>query len=462
MASPSIVALGTVQALRLTLGFLSAVIATRWLGPVGWGQLSLARSAAQTWWFLASLGAADLVTRAVSRDATAGLRILRTLRRALIPAGGAATLCITVTLVWIDGTPLVLALGAAAAIPLLFGAFHVLDDAALLGVRSAHESIRPMAISRAVHLAVLVASLAAGAGVWSVLVAASVSEGLLAAMLLRARVRRLGPWPEGRAAPLRRVVRQASPYTVNLLFGTLYLTGDVLVLGAMRSHEEVGLYQGAALLALHLPIVAQVVSRGLLPRIATATVYEATQMLRLACRVLWAISIPVAVGGILLANPLMETLLGAEWSGAAGPLVFLMATVPLWFIENNLAGVLTARGHQRARAQAVAGAALFNLSLNIAVIPTYGATGAAATMLVTEVGLYGVIWWHVRRLGIFAEIHAAVPRIALATLAMAMALSAVPDAHIGWQVALGAVSYGFAGLALGAFRLQDVPALLRL
>ena len=101
-------------------------------------------------------------------------------------------------------------------------------------------------------------------------------------------------------------------------------------------------------------------------------------------------------------------------------------------------------------------AALVNVGLNLAVIPTWGAAGAAATTLATEVLLAAWFRWHIRPLVADLGLAESLLRTVPPALLMGAALVFVPLPHVLLAVALGVGIFGITAWLTGGWRTTDL------
>lgn len=460
-ADRSILSLALVQAARIALGVLTTVFAARWIGPEAWGQVGLARSVAQLSLVFVCFGAADLITRRLARDRTDGARALAALRRASGPGAGVAVVATVATLAVLDGHPTVLGLGVLAGLGVAIGGRMLLDDAALVGLGAARDQVVPVLVGRGAQLVGLGVLLFVGLGPWAVLAAAVAGEGLVATWLSARRHAHLGDLPVASARDVREVLVESRSYAEHLLVGLLFVHGDMVMMGALRPHAEVGLYQAAAILAHQLPVVGQVVHRGLMPHLAAGSDEEAAALLSWSSRTLLALSVPLAVGGALVSGPLLMALLGPDWAGEAPVLALLLAAVPLRFLSTGLAHHLTARGHQPDRTRAVALSTVVHLALAALLIPRWGGVGACGAVLFAEGVYLSLSLRAAAPLGVRLDVMGPLARIGVATAAMAILVAYAAPLPVAARIAAGAATYAAVGGLVGAFRLTDVRSLLR-
>lgn len=165
---------------------------------------------------------------------------------------------------------------------------------------------------------------------------------------------------------------------------------EVLFLGMYRPVEEVGFYTLASKLpsmaimllpsvfsAVLLPAMAEQFGKGDLEKLRTIYVTSARYLMMLA--------MPLAAGGIALANPIISLLYGREYMSA----IMIMQIVFIPFAINSIgngAGSVIQGINQPAFVLKVGGLlALLNVGLNLCLIPKYGMLGAAVASSVPRI-----------------------------------------------------------------------------
>ncbi len=409
------------KAFAVALGFTISVVLARALGPAGLGVLTLAN----TWiGFLAvpaCLGMDNLLVRYVAIYQQEGSwQSLRGLVRWSLGVVGLLA-CALATLA---------AVLAWAFVPnrLLLHTFWL----ALLGFPAGVLLILGISIMRGLHRVVLAQVPQNLAGPAVLLGMVLLARGLLAGPLQPTHVAAiqvvtswltlaLGSWLLIRSLPRqlklaeptfesRHWLRAATP----LLFITLlwFLSGqtDLLMLGALRSAREVGLYTSAVRLSAFVsspllvanlalaPIIAQLHSTGQLDRLQRGLVKTA--------RVVTAISLPVALVLMVLAAPALR-LFGSEYQVARNALRVLVLGHVVNVLSGSVGQVLMMTGHGRDAATGLALGSAANVALNAALIPTWGIEGAAlSSALSTTIWNVFLVWRARRRLNVWTSAFA--------------------------------------------------------
>lgn len=456
--------LGLSQAFRMGSGFAVGVMLMRWLGVEGFGIYAYITTLVNLAGFGSHLGMNNLLKREIARDHGLAERYVAT--------GLASTLLLSlltglgiVAWAWLlDGRSMVIGATAVAAVAL------ALRSVTLIPV-SAFHAVRRMGLGTFAHMGgrvVLVAGTALflwlQTGVVGVFIA-QVLDGLvtLAAVVIT-YVRKIGhlslraSWAE-----LRSLTRRSVPFGLNALFGSIYLSADVLMLQHFRGEAEVGEYRAATMILSLLALMADTFSTGLYPRMARhiGKPDAAGRELRFATRVLLAVGLPAALGGAIVAEPLMVFIGGQAYAGSAIIFMVLAPLVPLRFLNNSFSMTLSTLNRQEDRTRGVLMAAIFNVSANLVALPILGGVGAALTTLLTEILLSAWLRWRIQPLVTGLGLPRTFLRALLPALAMGGVLLVLPQLHVLLTIGIGVAVYAVLGRLAGAWSVQDLRRLRR-
>lgn len=371
---------GEIVAKAASLVFFLAV--ARELGRQGFGNLTFALALGAILAAPAGFGTDPLVARDVARDAE---RVHQYLPNVIaIKATTSAPLLLLVVAVgalggWSSERLLAVLVvgGGVAAENLARSCYAVLQ---------AFERLELVSLcviaQRVLTAAVAVAVLAAGGGVVSVALVYALGAALaflLGLWLLGRHVVRVR-W---RVEPSRwrEIAVAGLPIGVATALFTVLLTLDSVLLGLFRESGEVGVYGAAFRLVEATMFVSWVLNAAMLPWFARRSAADAERLARgyeLGQKALVGLLVPAAVALGLLARPLIELLYGDEYSGAVTPLRVLAALIVLYGISHFTGNFLLARDRPGSFVRAAGAALVVNLAANVALIPAYGATGAAA------------------------------------------------------------------------------------
>jgi PST family polysaccharide transporter len=205
-----------------------------------------------------------------------------------------------------------------------------------------------------------------------------------------------------RSPTIRGVLNQAWPMGASRILRGLMLTGNVAVLAYFSPDTSVGEYGAAQRIMMALLTVSSIYGAAVFPSISRAC--EAgglvEQTVLSACfRLLATILVPLCVGGVVLAEPIVVFVFTERYQAVVLPLQIMMIALLVMAISDNIRRVLYARGHQGLDLRLMTATALVGLATSMAIVPLAGALGAACAALIGELTLLVLAARGVRRTG---------------------------------------------------------------
>ena len=253
-----------------------------------------------------------------------------------------------------------------------------------------------------------------------IMVSANMVSALLTIALVHRRVAPIvGPL---NPAVLKQLWTNVLPFGISSLIIFPSIRFDVILLSKMATFGELGLYSAASKLTEFLFIFTMAFYLPMLPRVAgdlSQRPDPRTDRLQSALAWYFALIIPVGVGILALASPIIHFIYGASFAAAAPLLRIQMAMFVVFAVDVALMLVCRAAGFQRVDLAFVAASTALNVIACLLLIPRLGAVGAALAVAVSVLlGL--VLRGHlvsrlVLRLGWFTLLRAPLAASVLAT-----------------------------------------------
>jgi len=312
-----------------------------------------------------------------------------------------------------------------------------------------------LAAQAALAVGLLVAVIVRGGGLVAVLAAVSASAlgGLGLGRLLVGPGVALAP----DAAFRRLLLAEAWPLAATAL--ALVGAQQVLQLLLLRLYgaPEVGLLGGARKLVEAVGLLPQALMLSLLPALSVAarTPAGAAGAAREAARALVIALLPPAAALALWAEPVLVRFFGPSFGPAAPTLRVLAPAALLGATGTVLTNLLVAVGRQRTLLRVTAGAAAGMIALGAALVPAYGALGAAGAFVVaTLAGQVALLALPATRAEVAPVLAGAVPPLALGVGAAAAAVALGASVPVG--AALLLVAYPAALCLTGTVTRADL------
>ncbi len=387
---------------RAAIGFGLSLVLARSLGAERFGRWVLCTTCASTLTVIADLGFGVLLTRDGARFGRDGLEAWREVVGAL----------------W---------LRLVVAVPLAAGLFVVASHfggaaetvtgmrvAALVGVVGAvygcfGAMFRSQPRWLPTVLAIETAWLAAQVGGAWWLVRNGAGVGMLMALAAVVQVAQLasaailwrpvfGAYGSARITyqTLTRLIRRALPFAATGLVANLESRVGPLMLGYLATPAAVGLFAAAARIGRVTRLVPQAMFAGALPVLShdySRDPDEAGRVFRTFSRLILVFATLSAAACALLAAPLLALIYGAEFSSAAPVLVWIgIGLIPTLSNSAQKIFLYAAGGEARVVGWSTV-ALLIQAGAAAALIPAFGATGAAIGLTIGE----ALIWVPLRR-----------------------------------------------------------------
>jgi O-antigen/teichoic acid export membrane protein len=287
----------------------------------------------------------------------------------------------------------------------------------------------------------------------------------IAAILLIIWLRRRGQrfslrfdWPA-----VRPLFRRAWPLVLSALLGLIIYNSGMIFLRAMRGTEDVGYFAAAYMLISFLVNLGLSYRMSLLPtmtRLGHGTP-ERNALYRSAFAHVFALAVPIALGGFQLAPQIVQLIFGDGYAASVPALQLLILSVPLCLLRDVPSAVMLADAREDQFFRMTAWGAGINLTLNMVLIPRYGMIGAAAATVITEAVRLVLAFGYVRAQRFERRDVAACARVILAAAAMGALLAFANPGVLWLALLLGTAGYFLALVLFGGVRWRrgGLPAL---
>ena len=187
------------------------------------------------------------------------------------------------------------------------------------------------------------------------------------------------------------MARESFPLMLNHFLATVFFQVDIVILQALKGAEVVAQYGTAYKWLLAINIVPAFFTQALFPVISRQAKDDLDALSRsysFGIKLLFALTLPLAVAFTVLAEQLTHILAGARYlpQGAIA-LQLMIWSIPIGWMNSLTQYALIALGLQRLVTRAFAFAVVFNIVANIIFIPRYGIAAAAIATIASELAL---------------------------------------------------------------------------
>ena len=390
--------------------FVWNVYLARYLGTAGFGILSTALALTGIFSILADLGIGTYITREIARNPGGA--------RELVAAGlGNRIILSCIVFVLILLFPLTGLYSGTAAAVIVFIAGYMLLTSFSSFFNSIFQGFQRMEYQTVWNilnsLFILVGVLAVvwlGGSVVQVAVAYLIAAALSLVYSAATFTRRF--FTPGLSFS-RDMIREAIPFGITSVFSLIYFWIDSVMLSLMKGDVSVGLYNApyrlltviASLYGVYLTAVFPVMSRF---HVESEDSLRFTYMRSL--KYLIIIAVPLIFTVFTLAGPLIELIFSAKYLESVPALRVLIIATAFMFINGVSSSLLGSANRQITVTRITGVAALFNVTLNLALIPRFDFMGASVATVITEALMTLLFLRTVRDLGLgpaWRDLHVA-------------------------------------------------------
>lgn len=433
------------RGVSLALALITLIFLTRYLGVAGYGRFTTVSVYISLFVVLFDWGIGTIVVRrlAVDRSLAADL-VGKTLTLRILLAfattGAAAALALSI---YHDKPEIRNGIFIALPTIVLMATVTALATYFQAGLQMGWVALAETA-GQVVAVALILALIAADAGFYAI-IAATVAAAFVSAIFVAVFFSRYVPIrPRFDLALWRRMFMEALPLGIALILNTIYFRLDAVLLSILKGAHDVGIYGIAFRFSEILTPFALYFATSLFPLLTRAwgegRVEDVRRLTVRSFEIVVVVALPIVLGTVVVAPQIVHALAGPEFAAAATPLRIVVFGTGLAFTSTLLAYVIISVGRQKAVLWLNLTALLFNLVLNLALIPPYGYQAAAAVATASEVVIATGLLWLARRHVGFRPTYSIPLRAAVAAAVMTAAVALVHP-NLAVAVAVGVVVY---------------------
>ncbi|MBU2575878.1 flippase [Patescibacteria group bacterium] len=243
----------------------------------------------------------------------------------------------------------------------------------------------------------------------------------------------------------KRIMTKTWPIALSVIFTTIYFKGDAIILSLTRPYADVGIY-GAAYKILEVLITLPILFMGLiLPYLSHSFASHDTNRFNKTIQKAWdalsLVTIPIVIGTLVLAQPIMMLIAGDKYQNSVVVLRILIIAAGIIFLGSLFTHAIVAVNQQKHMIKYYAFAAVLAVALYIIYIPTYTYYAAAAVTVLAEALIAIAAFIKVRQTAhLSLSMHIFFKAFILSAV-MGTILYVLQDLYILILLALGAIIY---------------------
>jgi O-antigen/teichoic acid export membrane protein len=364
------------------------LVAGRFLGVDDYGRFMYALAVTTIIETVMDIGLAHVTVRAVARDPESAPALFRNVLGLKVAWVGIGLVLVFVSAPLLRSDPVVIRLCYLMGLSSAARSYFLTARGLLQGTNRFDLEAAIVVADRVLLLALGTAALVMGydvLGLGVTFVIARLIMFVAVTLLLRGLLGSAAPtfdravWRELQAAAL--------PLGFFMISLNLYSYVDTVILGAMRTNAETGLYGAAYRVYEGLTYPPSIVASLVTPRLSYLFVHDRERVRGLLLKTVSgaaAMGLVLGGAGILVAVPLVRLLFGDAFADAARPLQILAGGATFVFCTWILHAAAIATNLDRRLFMTTVIGLGSNVALNVAFIPRWGINGAASATVIAE------------------------------------------------------------------------------
>lgn len=261
----------------------------------------------------------------------------------------------------------------------------------------------------------------------------------------------------------KKILKDAFPFFASLIFVTLLVYADSVILERFRGPEEVGIYAAAYNILFGLSFIPLMFSNSVYP--VFSRFFKSDESLlnfayRKSLTYMLILGLPASVGIWVYSDKIINLVYGAGYEKSVLALQILCWFVFLRFVNIIPGTVLSSINRQSSRTICQAAVALINIALNIFLIPKYGFIGAAYAAIISETFFIILYAYFTIRHGIRANLFHVIAKPLIASAVMFFVISKIESVFIG--IFVGFISYFIALIVIKTFKNEDKKLIMKI
>ena len=376
-------------------GLFTTVLLARHLGVVDFGSYSVILALSAFFLFANDFGVAFVLVRNLSRDEKDAEKLLGNAFSLKFFLSIFSMLLVVISAFALGYSIDFIIILSAYSFTMISGSLFSIFSSVFQYKQEMQHIVMVEFLYGALTLAVTFAIAYSGGGLWHFIVAyaaityISLVQGWLYSRKL-ARIRPLFDLKQWKF-----LLSIGWPFALSVLFTALYNRVDVVMLSRLVDDAAVGYYSAGFRLTESLSIIPASLIIALFPMMSKYfrdSKESLKKAISLSFRFILVLFVPVAFGTMLLSERILAIFYGAEYANtSAGLSLGILSFAALFiFINMLLINVMNSINREKTALWIILGGVFLNAGLNLFIIPQFGFAGAAATTLITEIGVFSL------------------------------------------------------------------------
>ena len=184
------------------------------------------------------------------------------------------------------------------------------------------------------------------------------------------------------------------------IFIVVYFRIDTVMIAILRNDLELGWYSAAYRLLEGMILIPNMIMAPIYPvfsRLFISSIDSLMLLYKYVLKIMTIISLPITIVAMFLSEEIIRTFYGTAFANSTYALLILIWAIPFIFLTFVFGALLPAINKQNINTISTGICMIFNILLNLILIPSYGYLGASIVTVLTEVILSGSLFFYISR-----------------------------------------------------------------
>lgn len=450
------------QMLSYILGFFTLIYSARYLGVEGFGILSLALAFTGIFSVCMDLGLSTLTIREVARDKSLAKDYVANITLLKLILALLTFLLIFIIVHLLGYNQQTIQIVYVIALYTIFTTFSQLFYA----VFQAHEKMEYQSIGTILSSSLLLIGVLVAIYFkfnllnFSLIYLVSGASILIYALFIYSQKISL-PKMKFNITQWKGLIKESWPFAITGISINLYLWIDTIILSVIQGPEAVGLYNASYKLILVLLFIPYVFNNAVFPLMSQYYISSKESLSLIfekLLKIMILTAIPIGIGTVLIAKKVILMIYGPQFLGAVLALQILIWSTVLTFARSPFERVLESSNRQLTVTKVFFIGVIFNVVMNIIVIPKYSYVGASIITVSTDAIVLGLLIVATRsmNISIFKTTGKSLLKIIFASLIMGITLKYLLNLNVFLLIVIGTIIYILIILMLKIFDVDEI------
>lgn len=459
--------IGISQVLLAVFSFAFMIYLARFLGEAGFGEYSFVLSLTSLFVIFTDLGVNQLIVREIAREREHAEKYVNNAFLLKIPLSIATFIGIIIL------TSILNFQADLTLLLYLFGLYNIFQTLSLtyISLFQALEKMEYIALFRIIENIIIVflgfLVLFMGYGIIEigyVYLIAGIFDIIIAMKISFKKI--IEPKFNINLKLQKELLIKGLPFGLNSLFAVFFFQIDTIILAFMSGSVAVGIYNAAynPLLSLSM-IISLMVSTSVYPVMSRQfkdSKHALESLTVLSSKYLAIVGFPIALGCLVLAEKFIMLFYAGKFLDSILPFQILALFIPIRLISSITSTFLSSINRQGLRTVSLFLSAVFNIILNLILIPLFSFVGASIATVASEMLLYCLFIFFITRNYGFININKVILKPLLASLIMAVFIYFIKDLNLILIIIVATIVYFTTLIFLKTFDSEDKNLIINL